>query len=145
MVWRIAYLWCNPPALPFTVGATGTNAASTATLVKATDACDQGPDSSTSNPEGPAREPVNPNEVTSHRLVWIYILIWNSAWANFSCLIFPRSCYSQSNCGCALGRLVSHIFFRRGVILMYLGTLNTKIKTKKIWKIRNNWSRAPKI
>ena len=44
-----------------------------------------------------------------------------------------------------LGRLVSHRFFRRGVILMYLGTLNTKIKTKKICKIGNNWSRAPKV
>ena len=46
---------------------------------------------------------------------------------------------------CILGRLVSHRFFWRGVVLMYLSTLNTKIKTKKIWKIGNNWSRAPKV
>ena len=30
-------------------------------------------------------------------------------------------------------------FFRRVVILMYLGMLNPKIATKKLYKIWNNW------
>ena len=39
----------------------------------------------------------------------------------------------------------SQIFLAGGDFDVLVGTLNTKIKTKKLCKIGNNWSRAPKV
>ena len=82
---------------------------------------------------------------------YIYIAHWSTYWYTFwiygltGNVCFMLFIIYDLLCTITIRAARQLQIFSAGVIMMYLGTLNTIIKTITFCKIGNNWSRAPKV